>query len=304
MTGLLEHRVLLVTGKGGVGKSTVTAALAEVARQAGKRVLVCEIGDGSDDYSALAQLFGRSQLPRQASEIAPGIWGSQLLAETGVELFLGSVIRIPMLVKTALGFEPLRRFFSAAPSLREMGFFFHLLTYIRAEQAGRATHELIVVDMPATGHTLALTGLPQVVLGLVNRGPIANALRDGQSYLNDPQKAAAVVVTLPETLPITEALELVDGLEKTAMHTAAIFVNRLPQDDFTDEERQALNDYLRDHPLFGQSGFRKSEEAQVALRRLKSATSLPSSQLPELDEGPKLVAELAQSLSTTLAETR
>ncbi len=298
MNDLLGKRVVLVTGKGGVGRSTLTAALAQVARRAGKRVLLAEVGDGSDDYSALAQRFGLNQLPRTAAEIAPGIQGSQLLSDAGVELFLTSVLRVPMLARTALGFEPLRRLFSAAPSLRELGTFFHLLTYLRAEQSpGVPLHELVLVDMPATGHTLALTGLPDVILRLVTRGPIAEGLREGQSFLNNPLRTSAYVVTLPETLPVSEALELLEGLDKTRVHQGGVFVNRVPRDLFTAEESGAIAAFIQRQPVFGAEGFLRIGEAQKAIARLRASTAIPTLQLPELEQtGDALIEALVDVL--------
>lgn len=298
MDDLLSKRVVLITGKGGVGRSTVAAALAHAAQRAGKRVLLTEVGDGSDDYSALAELFGQNQLPREAAPIAPGITGAQLLSETGIKLFLTAVLRMPVLARTALAFEPLRRLFSAAPSLRELGVFYHLLTYLRARLAdGQPEHEVILIDMPATGHTLALTGLPQVILQLVSRGPIAEALREGQSYLNDPARAGAYVVTLPETLPISEALELLEGLERSSMPQGGVFLNRVPADGFTPEEAHALTHLLETQPLFGADGFLRIGSSRSALERLRGATAIPILQLPELEQsGGALVDLLAGAL--------
>ena len=298
MNELLGKRVVLVTGKGGVGRSTITAALAHVARRAGKRVLLAEVGDGSEDYSALAQRFGLNQLPRTAAPIAPGILGSQLLSDSGVELFLTSVLRVPMLARTALAFEPLRRLFSAAPSLRELGTFFHLLTYLRAEQSpGVPLYEVVLVDMPATGHTLALTALPDVILKLITRGPIADGLREGQTFLNNPARAAAYVVTLPETLPVSEALELLEGLSKTRVHQGGVFINRVPRDNFTPEESAELTQFIERQPVFGAEGFLRLRESRLAVERLRRATAIPTLQLPELEEtGVPLVESLADAL--------
>ena len=299
---LLGKRVALITGKGGVGRSTVAAALAQVAKRAGKRVLLAEVTDGSDDYSALAQRFGMNQLPRTATEIAPGILGSQLLSDSGVELFINSVLHVPLLARTALGFEPLRRLFSAAPSLRELGTFFHLLTYLRAHRPdGSPQHELIVIDMPATGHTLALTGLPEVVGRLITRGPIADGLKEGQSYLNNPQRAAAYVVTLPETLPISEALELIEGLQKTRVHQGGVIVNRMPADRFTAEEAQELEKYIEKQPVFGAEGFHRIGESRRAVERLRKATPVPTLELPECQETDgELVDKLATALQASV----
>lgn len=298
MRGWLSKRLVLITGKGGVGRSTVSAALAQVARRAGKRVLLTEVGDGGDDYSPLAQRFGINQLPRKAAEIAPGIQGSQLLSDTGIELFLVSVLRSGLLARTALGFEPLRRLFSAAPSLREMGTFFHLLTYLRAERSpGIPLHEIILVDMPATGHTLALTGLPDVVLRLVTRGPIADGLREGQSYLHDPARTGAYVVTLPETLPVSEALELVEGLQQTRVPCSGFVVNRVPVERFTAEETTALEALLEQQPMFGGDALARIAQARREVDRLRKASPLEVTELPDFDEtGAALLERLAGAL--------
>jgi anion-transporting ArsA/GET3 family ATPase len=291
LSQLLSRRLVLVTGKGGVGRSTLTAALAHVAQRAGKRVLVAETADGSSDYSALAQLFGQTQLPATAAELAPGIAGSQLLMITGVELFLLSVLKIPALARRAAGFEPLTRFLSAAPSFREMGWFFHLLSYLKAEDGHkRPLHDLILVDMPATGHTLALATLPDLLLRLFTNGPVADALREGQAILRDPAKTAAYVVTLPETLPISEALELLEGLKQSPVHSAGVIVNRMPENVFTDAERDALLPLLGKHRLQGADGFARIQDAERMVRRLEASTPVAHACVNELDKhGPELV---------------
>ena len=88
---LFTKRVVLMTGKGGVGRSSVTAALATLAQRKGVRVLICDIGDDPSDYSPLARHFGRDRLPPSAELVAPGIKGVVLLARSGQELFLKSV---------------------------------------------------------------------------------------------------------------------------------------------------------------------------------------------------------------------
>jgi arsenite-transporting ATPase len=287
---LLNKRIVLVTGKGGVGRSTVTAAIAMAASRQGKRVLLTEMGDlaGADaqspiGYSPLARLFGRDHLPVGREEIAPGLFGSLLLPLKGHELFLASVFRVSALARAALSSEALRRLFQAAPSLREVGIFYHLLTYLReVRKDGGFTNELIVVDMPATGHALALTGLPRTLIGMVSRGPIADALREGQSYLNDPKQSATVVVTLPEMLPVSETIELLEGLKASNMPNVGVVVNRMSPDPFSADERAALEVALRGNAnVLGAEGFRYFEECRRALDRLLREVTVPVIKLPE-----------------------
>lgn len=293
----MNKKVVLITGKGGVGRSVVTAALAKLAARRGKRVLVSEIGDENDDYSPLAKHFAKARLPKEPEHLELNIDGAVLLARTGQELFLKSVLRSATLARAAIGSDALRRLLSAGPSFREMGVFFQLLTYLRAKKDGRPQFDLILVDMPATGHTLSLTGLPDLLLRLVPRGPIADSLKEGQSYLNDPKLAAAWIVTLPETLPVSECLELIDGLEKTKMPVGGVLVNRLQDDPFTDTERVALSPLIDKHGWLGAEQFQKPLNARRELERLRKNTKLPIFTAPELPhEG--LIEELSRVLDT------
>ena len=290
--------MVLITGKGGVGRSVMTAVLARIAASRGRRVLVTEIGEESDDYSPLAKHFGRSRLPTHPELIEQNLSAAVLLARTGQELFLKSVLRSGTIARAALSSDALRRLLSAGPSFREMGVFFQLLTCLRAKRKDESPeHELILVDMPATGHTLSLTGLPELLLRLVPRGPIADSLREGQSYLNDPKQAAAWIVTLPETLPISECLELIEGLAKTKMPVGGVMVNRLPADPFTVDERAKLGPLIEQQHWLGAEQYQRPLLARREVNRLRENTKVPIQTAPELPhEG--LIDELVRTLST------
>ncbi len=274
--------MVLITGKGGVGRSVVTAALAKIAAKRGRRVLVTEIGEEGEDYSPLAKHFGRARLPRTPEPLEFNVDGAVLLARTGQELFLKSVLRSGTIARVALGSESVRRLLSAGPSFREMGVFFQLLTYLRMKTGDEPAYSLILVDMPATGHSLSLTGLPELLLRLVPKGPIAASLREGQAYLNDPKLGAAWVVTLPETLPVSECLELIDGLQKTKMPVGGVLVNRLPNDPFSEAERAVLTPLVEQHGWLGREQFHKPLLARRELARLRANTPLPIFTAPEL----------------------
>lgn len=273
----------------------MTAALAKLAAKRGKRVLVTEVGDEGDDYSPLARHWNRDRLPKHPEPLETNIHGAVLLARTGQELFLKSVLRSGTIARAALSSDALRRLLSAGPSFREMGVFFQLLMALREKTGTNPTHELILIDMPATGHTLSLTGLPELLLKLVPGGPIAAALKEGQTYLNDPKLAAAWIVTLPETLPVSECLELIDGLKKTKMPVGGVVVNRMPADPFSKAEREALAPLVEQHAWLGRELFKKPIVAHRELARLRSHTTLPLFVTPELPhEG--LIASLTTLL--------
>lgn len=275
----------------------MTAAIARWAARQKKRVLVTEVTEEGDDYSPLARHFALERLPRTVTSLEHHIHGVSLLARTGQELFLKSVLRSGTIARAAVSSDALRKLLSAGPSFREMGVFFQLLTLLREKRHGTPTHELIVVDMPATGHTLSLTGLPELLLRLVPKGPIAAALKEGQGYLNDPSQSAAWVVTLPETLPVTECLELIEGLERTKMPVGGIIVNRMPNDPFSQEEREALGRLIDEHAWLGRDLFKKPLLARRELGRLRSLTHVPVFVTPELPHD-SVVDSLSKVLET------
>ena len=279
MDNLLNKRALLITGKGGVGRTTISAGLAMAAARAGRRVLLVEIGEPGGDYSPLARLFGRERLPEKIEEIAPGVRGTILYTRNGHEEFIKTVIPMPTLVRAAVRSKALGRLLEAAPSFQEMGVFYYLLTLMKSQDAAR--RDLLIFDMPATGHTLALTGLPDILLKLMPTGPIAEALREGKSFFNDPKLTATCVVTLPEMLPVTECLELIEGLRETSMPVGPVIVNKLPPDEFTAEERAALEPALSQHRVFGADRFVSLTRCARAMSRLRASVSVPILSVPE-----------------------
>ena len=286
-----------MTGKGGVGRTTVAAAMALAAARHGKRTLLLEIGDPEGGYSAVGRKFGREHLtPDPERSGVERLSLAHLWATRGHELFARTVIPSGPLVRAALASKPLQKFLIAAPSFYEMGVFFHLLTLLEDElRPGVPRHEVVVLDMPATGHTLALTSLPELLLEILPGGPIPRYMRRGQAFLNDPAKGVAWVVTLPEQLPVTEALELVEGLRETKVTPAGVIMNRIPSDPFTPEERTALEAVLARQPMHGEMAFHRIGRSRAAEDRLAKEADLPVVELPLTGAGGATEAHVALS---------
>ncbi|MEZ4470924.1 MAG: ArsA family ATPase [bacterium] len=291
-----SRRIHLLTGKGGVGRTTVTAALARASAHQGRRVLLLELGDPDEGASPLARLFGREHLPIAPEPMEPGLWGARLWAPTGHEGFLKSHLPGGALISAALRSKALSRFLVAAPSFHEMGLFYHLLMLIEAQPAW----DQIILDMPATGHALALTGLPEILLRLIPRGPIAKAMRAGQAHMNDPAQADAWVVALPEQLPVTEAIELMGGLRATGMTVGGVLLNRMPHDPFNAAEQVELAGWLSGRAVHGEVAWGRPVDARTAAARLRAEVAeLPIISLPEVPADPDraLVGPLCEVLA-------
>lgn len=299
MHELIDRRVLLITGKGGVGRSTLTAAIALAAHKRGKRVLVAEIGQADSDYTPLARLFGRDTFPKDPIPLSGGVRGVTLWPRKGHERFFKKVIPVSALVNAALSSHALQRMLDAAPSFNEMGVFYHLLTLLlELRPDGKHEHELILVDMPASGHTLGLTGVPSRVLEAMPSGPIAQAMREGQEVMHDPKQCAVWVVALPELLPVTEALELLEGLAKDKMPIGGVLLNRFVPDEFTEEERARLEPLLADREVYGKARFVGSPRSEEALERLDKGSKVRVLRITERPlQGKALAASIAEDFA-------
>jgi arsenite-transporting ATPase len=284
---LLDGRIHLITGKGGVGRTTIAGALARAAALEGRRVLLAETGEPGDEHSAVGRTFHRHQLTDKPERVAPGIDACQLRATTGHELFAAAVIPAGPVFASVLRSKPLRRFMAAAPSFHELGILYHFLTLAELRDGGGPRYDTVIVDMPATGHALALSALPAIVLRVVPRGPIAEAMRRGQRLISDARLSGAWVVTLPETLPVTEAIELVQGLRDTAVPVRGIILNRTLADPFDAEERGLVEGLVARGRIPGQLLFERIAQVNESMARLEQATGLRPLPVPEVphDEG-------------------
>lgn len=264
-----DRRLILVTGKGGVGKSVVTAALAKAAHAAGRRVLVAEVTPDVSTFSRLLAHFGHAtNKGEEPFEIEPRLHGARITPSTGHRLFLRAALRVRIVVDTAMKSAALTRFLMAAPTFPEIGALYQLVSLLRDEK-----FDHVIVDLPATGHALALASLPRTVLRIVPSGLIGNAIREGLETMTDPKRGGAVVVTLPESMPITESLELTESLKKLDIPVRAIVLNKMPRDFFTAEEKLALEAHMESggEPLLGAREYKKLKRALSARETFRTA---------------------------------
>jgi len=305
LKSLLPLRAVLVTGKGGVGKTTFAASLARFAAQSGKRVLVTEIGSEEATTSALADAIGTPKITEQPQEVAPNLRVASLAPALGHQRFLRDVLPMKILADAAMRSSAIRRFLSAAPTFPEMGVLYRLLDLVRMKRRdGAFEHEMIIVDLPATGHALALAQIPASLLRVIPTGPIAAAVREGLELLRDPGRTGAVVVTLPETLPVSEAIELVQGIAEHEIPLAHVVVNRVPFDPFSDEERDFIRSLLgNQRPTLGGRTLERIDRARVALGRIANAVSVPVGVLQDVWlDGPRLAEEMASLMAVDQVE--
>lgn len=220
----------MVTGKGGVGKSTIAASYAISEARKGKRTLLVEIGDHS-----YYQYVFKSQISFTPTEVEPrfsiAIWSG----ETCLREYVLYLLKIKKLVNLFFDNRVMRTFIKAAPALKELAVLGKITSGIR--QWGPAlNYDLIVVDGLSTGHFLALLKAPVGMSELIQSGPMGEHSRKMQEVLKNPNCCKYVIVALPEELPISETVELKNDLLKIFNVEASVICNKVykPEIKMTD----------------------------------------------------------------------
>ena len=233
MTDLLARRLLFVTGKGGVGKTTVAAALALLAAQAGKRTLVCEVEPKGD----LSVAFECGPTPFAGRRVAAGLTAMSMDTEASLREYLRLIARVPVVGRIG----PVARAFdfvaTAAPGIRE------ILTVGKLCYEVRENHfDLVVVDASATGNVVGELAAPTGINELVRVGLVRSQTDWILEILGDPVRTGAVIVTTPEEMPVSEAIDLAGRLAtETPVHLACVIANRVLPELFSRAEQQVFD---------------------------------------------------------------
>ncbi|HEX2039593.1 MAG TPA: ArsA family ATPase [Acidimicrobiales bacterium] len=219
MAGILDRRLLFVTGKGGVGKSTVAAALGVLAAQQGKRTLLCEV-DAKGDVAAVLETAPTGFRER---EVQPGLFAMSMDTEESLREYISINLKLPVMARIG----PLARVFefvaTAAPGVKE------ILTVGKLAYEVREDHyDLVVVDAVASGHIVGQLAAPQAINELVKVGLVRQQTGWMLDILGDPARTGLVIVATPEEMPVNETIELAGRVTgETNVDLAAVVVNRV-----------------------------------------------------------------------------
>ncbi len=286
LTELPLKRVIIVTGKGGVGKTTLTAALARRLGAQGKRVLCAEIVPLAETPSQLSAVLGGPRPTEDPIAVTSNVWVTLLTPAVGHLRFLQDSLPVRLLADAAMRSQGLKKFLAAAPGFSDMGVMYRMLDLVRRRQpSGAPAYDHCIIDSPATGHALALAQIPEFLARVIPGGPIARAAKDGLALLTDPDHTGALIVTLPETLPVTEALELKAGLGRHRFPVTSVVVNRVPVNPFSNEEHSAVRSMLPSdgRNVFGARELKRIERGAAALSLLEERARgafVPLSEVP------------------------
>lgn len=285
---LTAKKLLFITGKGGVGKTTVATALGLASASLGQRTIICEVGERhqvSDTF-----LHGGSP-PDTETELAENLWSITIDPQAAMLDWFERHIGGGPVMRTLTGSSAFQYFVAAAPGARELITLGKIVELTRSERWNNKdqVYDLVIVDGPATGHALGMLATPATFGEIVKNGKIGEQTQLVKALLSDPEMTGYIGVTRAEEMPVNEILELEKSLEeKVGLNFEAVIVNGLYPPAFSPRERAELETTL---PLHSDTSIRSAVEAalrqsdrathqQSFIRRLKRSTTTHQINLP------------------------
>jgi anion-transporting ArsA/GET3 family ATPase len=298
---LAARRLLVVTGKGGVGKTAIAGCLGRCLASPRRRVLVVEV----DPRENLHQMLGIPPSGGEIVAVGGNLHVQNLKPRQVVDALVRERLKLEVLARRVLASTVYEHFVEGAPGLKEVAVLGHALRLVRGigvasvgGVGGGGAFDLVVLDAPATGHGVSLLAAPRLLAEVIKRGPFGDLGRQLAEFVADAERCGVVVVTAGEEMPVAEALDLrrsmaerlgrepellvVNGLYPPLPAAAAAAGGGGPEVELW-RRRRALN------------------EAELA--RLAAGWPGPRVELPLLpvDRGPELIAGLAERLAGALA---
>jgi hypothetical protein len=307
MPALLDKRLVVVTGKGGVGKTTVAAALGLLAARQGRRTVVCEVAQ----QERLAGLFGARDVGHGEVELAPGLFSVSVQPERAMHEWLRHQLKSGALAGL-LGHSRLFGYLTAAaPGVTELvtvGKVWDLAQVKR--RTGGSAFDLVIMDAPATGHALALLRAPRTYANIARVGPIARQAGSIDAFLRDSSATGVLSVALPEEMPVNETVDLEQRLaDDLGMAVGQVVANGVLPARFTAADVRRLRSLDGQGTKAAQAAVtsalvehRRAAGQQEQLERLRGEVRAPVTTLPYLFEPEPRRREL-ELLSDLLEET-
>jgi anion-transporting ArsA/GET3 family ATPase len=244
VSALAHQRLLIVTGKGGVGKTTLSAALALGSARRGLKTLVCEI----NTKERVTTLLGRPEVGAEIGSLEENLWAVNVRPAEALREYALMILKFESIYNAVFGNRLVSYFLRFIPSIAEITMLGKILFHLRELRPdGTYRFDRIVIDAPATGHAITFLSVPQVVIETVPPGPLAQDATWMRDLLVDPKITGTVLVSLPEELPVNETLELHQALtQRVKLATTATVLNGFIPSRFSQDERAHLPVELAD----------------------------------------------------------
>jgi Mrp family chromosome partitioning ATPase len=319
--GLLDKRLLIVSGKGGVGKSVVASTLGWIAARQGKRTLLVEL----DTVASIARMFGRVQEPGyRETTLAENLSCFYVEGKSGLEEYLHLVLKSGAFVRRIVRTPIYQYFVNVAPGLKELMAVGKLwdLEQKRVSGTDRPYYDLIVVDTPATGHVVSYLQMPMTAARTA-KGFVRREAQKVADLLQDPARTAFHIVTTPAEMPVNEAMGLLETARSgLGLPVGRLFVNQVVPPFFEGSERETYHRWKHDVNAGGETGsppqarwaekertilacaesWKRSTEIQgVYLQKLLTVPEIETTPLPFL-AAPQASVEMLQTLARSIED--
>lgn len=221
---LLGRRLVIVTGKGGVGKTTVAAAFARLAAKQGRRVLLAQFESSVDG----GRLLGGHSIGTEVVDLGGGLSAVNMTPRSALREYGMLIFRVRAIQKAVMENRMVRHFLRAIPGLDDYSMLGKAWHHTTELEGGRPRFDLVVVDGPPTGQMLKVLSVPRSILEVVPDSMLSRDAGTIQAFLADPARCGCLVTTLAEELPVSEALELEVALrDDLGLDVAGMVVNAL-----------------------------------------------------------------------------
>jgi anion-transporting ArsA/GET3 family ATPase len=290
---VLKKKLWIVTGKGGVGKTTLTAALGILCAKQGLSTLLVE----THGLNHLGQLLEVGTVGYEGGRVRQNLELVQLNPEEAFEEYVLQQVKFHFIYNTVFKNQYVRHFIDAAPGLIELltiGKIWFMVGEQGKKQGKKKPYDMVIVDAPSTGHGLSLLTVPEVVVSAVRVGPLKNKSQQILDLLRDPEKTMVWLATLPEEMPVNEAVEMAEKLKsEVKMAVGPIIANALWPEILDPESISELKKTKSKLPVF-ETYQKRSEQSRFYLDKLKNL--LPTHPVLELPlvyhtTSPLLLAE-------------
>jgi anion-transporting ArsA/GET3 family ATPase len=302
---LLDKRLAFVTGKGGVGKSTVSLALGLAAARRGRRTIICEVS--SQEHTS--RVFHRAEIGFHEVEIADNLFAISIDPDEAMREYVLLQLKVRAMRDLLFRTKVFNYLAAATPGLRELvtiGKIWELTLENRKVKKGRK-YDLVIVDAPATGHGIGFLQSPRTFARIARVGPIHAQAETLDTFICNHRKTGVALVALPEEMPVNESATLERELvEEIGVAVDRVYMNALYPERFSDAEAERLAELeaelqngngSRNGEMFGAvraalSQHRRASLQRAQLARLGELVSAPVVSLPFLFEPELGIAEI------------
>jgi anion-transporting ArsA/GET3 family ATPase len=297
---------VIVTGKGGVGKSTVALALALAAARRGKRTILCEVSA----QEHLSRVFHRAEVGFHEVEMAENLWAISIDPDESLREYVLLQLKVKAMRDLLFRSRIFTYLAAATPGLKELvtiGKIWELALEDRKVKQGR-NYDLVIVDAPATGHGVGFLQTPRTFANVARVGPIRQQAEILDKFVRNHKRTGMAVVTLPEEMPVNETAKLERDLaSEVGVQVSRIFCNGLYPERFGEDEAGALIELAAEREgavrvacRAAVSESRRARAEREQLARLEELTEAPVTTLPFLFE-PELGVEAIGVLADEVA---